>query len=138
MIDRPDFTKPIAFALQEIPVDGRRDYASIAEEVKEWYTELVARLDPGCAVSAKFYTVPSGETLYLTEFIFATYYRGYGRIEIDGTEPIFDMVLNTAQTRKQHLELPRKVCEGQELYYKTGNQDIVYAESTGILKAYKT
>ena len=138
MKDRPDFTKPIAFALQEIPVDGRRDYASIAEEVKEWYTELVAELAPSCAVSVKFYTVPSGETLFLTEFIFATYYRGYARVELDGTEPIFDAILNTAQTQKQHLELPRKVYEGQDLYYKTGNQDIVYAESTAILKAFTT
>ncbi|RKX56170.1 MAG: hypothetical protein DRP29_09835 [Thermodesulfobacteriota bacterium] len=138
MKDRPDFTKPIAFALQEIPVDGRRDYAAIAEEVKEWQAELVANLNPGVSLSAKFYTVPSGQVLYLTEFCWSTYYRGYSKIAIDDTEVVFDMTLDSCQTQKHHLELPKKVFEGHDLYYKTRNQDIVYAESTGILKAFTT
>ena len=137
MADRPDYTKPIAFALQEVPSWGRKEWAAKAEELHKWTAVFGGSVHPMESVDIDFYTVPEGKKLYITNFNTETFFRGDTTLRIKDGPYICIHAQTVLDSKYSNFSIPFTVETGDTLRLQIENKDIIYGGAYGLILAWE-
>jgi len=136
-MDRPDFTRPIAFALQEVPNWGRRDWAAKEIEYKSFLIAAASAIAPGDYLDRTIYTVPSGKRFYLTDVNISTQMRSLFWLRVSGGSNFFYGYLEPYESQSFSPTLPLTASYGDEIKAKTENTDVVSGLDKGIMTGWE-
>ena len=138
MPDRPDYTKPIAFALQEVPDWGRRDWAAKEAEFKYLAWELANPAEPRETGLTDLYTVPTAKRLYLTDAGLGAEFQGVLVLTVSTGTDILSVLVRPWESKQYQFSVPVVISETETLQAYHENWDVVAGKTHGFFLGWET
>lgn len=124
-MDRPDYTNPISFALQEVPNWGRREWAGKEAEMKSFSFVSTVPTLPGGADLWDAYAIPAGKRFYLTDVGGGIEFAGVALYVIEDGADLWAAAIKPWDSKQSTFSVPISILAGEVLQFGVGNDDIV-------------
>jgi len=134
--DRPDFTRPIAFLVQERGVSSRREWAAEIGELKTWF--FMKAVPAGESTVVTIYQVPTGKRLFYASTISSSEVRGEHRYWSEFLGGLLWTLAPGHESRFFPNEVPILMEEGDIFKCTLINKDTTLGNIGGSINAFET